>query len=357
MTEEMIMSDLSLAIVIPVYNTNEVLLRKCMDSILCQTDPRWNLWIIDDGSRKETADCCDSFLSDTDKRIHVIHRKNAGVSAARNYGVQCSEDPYILFVDSDDVVSRYMVEDALSVIEKENADVVLGGVCKIHQQDDFERFDSQAHSGRTMKERSKEDILKRLCGDRIIGLSDIGGVGYVGRGPWAKVIQRDIALNTLFPEGLPIGEDAVWSMRVIGKAKKCVVLDRIWYGYVIYPSSAISKYYGNRESLICQWLAIAKEENSLFFRNNPRAEGILLMKELYSVIRFDVISPKNEMSLKQKNRYIDELLRKYPWNQLNDKSFREGLGTAQKCLLLLCKWKMGATVSDIYCRFKRKGRG
>jgi len=53
-----------------------------MDSILCQTDSRWNLWIIDDGSRKETADYCDSFLSDTDKRIHVIHRKNAGVSAA-----------------------------------------------------------------------------------------------------------------------------------------------------------------------------------------------------------------------------------------------------------------------------------
>ena len=102
------------SVIVPVFNTGKYLY-KCIDSILNQTYKNIEILIIDDGSEKYTADICDD-LADKDTRIRVFHKKNEGVSVARNYGLNLIEGDFIGFVDSDDWIDRHMFESLVSVM-------------------------------------------------------------------------------------------------------------------------------------------------------------------------------------------------------------------------------------------------
>ena len=149
---------------------------------------------------------------------------------------------------------------------------------------------------------TQDDFIKRILGGKVKGLSDIQGRGYTGRGPWGKMIRREIALQAEFPVGFPIGEDIVWSLRMLRMLRLCktvAVAQSIWYGYVLYTSSAISKYYGNREELVKRWFDIVSEENADYFGSHPGVVGQMLATELYCVIHYDLLSEKNKTGMFQ----------------------------------------------------------
>lgn len=89
------------SIIIPVYNTSNELLSRCIESFMNQTYTDWEIILVDDGSKEETALLCDSF-SQHDKRIRTFHQQNAGVSNARNVGLSKARGNWIGFSDSDD---------------------------------------------------------------------------------------------------------------------------------------------------------------------------------------------------------------------------------------------------------------
>ena len=91
------------SIIIPVFNTKYEDLLKCLDSILAQTFPNFEVVIIDDGSEDYYGNRLDELVQ-LDSRISVFHKKNEGVSAARNFGVNKATGQYILFVDGDDIL-------------------------------------------------------------------------------------------------------------------------------------------------------------------------------------------------------------------------------------------------------------
>ena len=88
------------SVVIPVYEAKESLSR-CVESWLGQTKKDLELLLVDDGSTDGSGALCDSY-ADKDGRVRVIHQKNAGVSAARNAGIESAKGEYLLFTDSDD---------------------------------------------------------------------------------------------------------------------------------------------------------------------------------------------------------------------------------------------------------------
>ena len=90
----------SVSVIVPVYNAENTL-RACVDSVLAQTAADFELILIDDGSRDASGLICDAY-AEQDERIRVIHQKNAGVSAARNAGMDQARGEYVLVVDSDD---------------------------------------------------------------------------------------------------------------------------------------------------------------------------------------------------------------------------------------------------------------
>ena len=92
-----------ISIVVPVYNV-EKYLGTCVESILKQTYSNIEVILVDDGSTDCSGKMCDHYMGQ-DERIKVIHKKNGGLSDARNKGIIQAEGEYITFIDSDDVVS------------------------------------------------------------------------------------------------------------------------------------------------------------------------------------------------------------------------------------------------------------
>ena len=344
------MSDVRASIIMPVYNTEKELLRTCIGSIQKQTCNLWDLWIVDDGSRADVAEYCESFTADS--RIRVIHQKNSGVSDARNNGTLKSSGEYVMYVDSDDILADYVIEESLQLAQKHNADIVYGGVQKVNNQENFAEFATLRGKSGEEKIVQLDSLRARILGCKEKGLSDIQGKGYVGRGPWAKLIRRELAVKTHFPHGLPIGEDIIWSLRLLNLSQCCVVANSIWYGYVVYQSSAISKYYGNREEIVKRWYDIVKEENKAFFSKYPQIEGRLIAREFYCIIHFDILATQNHESVKLKNARIYDLLRRKPWSTLNEKEYKRCLTKTQKGLMIFCNIKLGATVVKLYLDFK-----
>jgi len=108
-----------ISIIVPVYNVEQYLSR-CIESILNQTFQDFELIMIDDGSTDDSPSICDKYQK-KDKRISVIHQKNAGQAAARNTGVKVASCEWIHFVDSDDFIHPQMLEYLWHAVEKNDA--------------------------------------------------------------------------------------------------------------------------------------------------------------------------------------------------------------------------------------------
>ena len=116
------MKDL-ISVIIPVYNV-EKYLKKCLDSVINQTYKNLEIILVDDGSSDKSGLICDEYTK-LDKRIKVVHKKNEGLSSARNTGLDIAKGKYISFIDSDDFVSIYMYEIMYKEIIKNNRDIVI----------------------------------------------------------------------------------------------------------------------------------------------------------------------------------------------------------------------------------------
>ena len=90
----------TVSIIVPVYNAAETL-RRCVDSVLKQDYTDFELLLVDDGSRDGSGAICDAYAA-RDPRVRVIHKENAGVSAARNDALDQAQGTFLQFLDSDD---------------------------------------------------------------------------------------------------------------------------------------------------------------------------------------------------------------------------------------------------------------
>ena len=106
-----------ISIIVPVYNT-EKYISNCIESILKQKEKDFELLLIDDGSKDQSGRICDTYAT-KDDRIKVIHKKNGGVSSARNLGIDHAKGEMIFFIDSDDTVGPDYLKN-LEIIDDED---------------------------------------------------------------------------------------------------------------------------------------------------------------------------------------------------------------------------------------------
>ena len=121
------------SIVVPCYNGADYL-AKCINSICAQSYKNLEIILVDDGSTDNTLSIMKKY-SKLDDRIVVCHKKNGGLSSARNHGLAKATGEYVMYVDSDDYIEKTMVETLLRKILEEDADVCEGGVF-VHNKDD-----------------------------------------------------------------------------------------------------------------------------------------------------------------------------------------------------------------------------
>lgn len=141
---------MTISAIVPVYNT-EKLVGWCIDCVIAQTYPDWELILVDDGSTDGSLSVLKKYET-KDSRIKVIHQENAGPGLARNKGIQNASGDYIVFIDSDDVVKP----DYFEKLSHETADVVF---IDINQVDDDFHVQRNEHMS-DYQSLSKDDLLR-----------------------------------------------------------------------------------------------------------------------------------------------------------------------------------------------------
>jgi len=116
------MMDKLVSIIVPVFNTEESLLEKCVNSLICQSYPNIEIILVDDGSQSYTSILCDELAHN--KRVEVVHKQNGGLSSARNAGLDVARGELISFVDSDDYLHPDSIRQMVDAHVRSDSDIV-----------------------------------------------------------------------------------------------------------------------------------------------------------------------------------------------------------------------------------------
>jgi len=215
---------MGVSIIIPIYNVEQYI-EECLDSVIGQTYNEIEIILIDDGSTDRSGKIADRYAL-KDKRIKVIHKKNGGLSDARNAGVVIAKCDYIMFVDSDDYVDSTFVETALLKIKVHRADILCF------------RFMSVDDSGRT-KISSKNTKHEYKTYSNIESMKDIFSIGgSLKVNAWNKIYKRSLFVdNSILYPVERVYEDNLTTYKLMYFAKKVVFIDKSLLLYRQRPGS------------------------------------------------------------------------------------------------------------------------
>ncbi|MDO4920610.1 MAG: glycosyltransferase family 2 protein [Phascolarctobacterium sp.] len=198
------------SIVVPMYNSEQFIVR-CVDSILKQTYENIELIIVNDGSVDNGGAICEEYAL-RDNRVKYFQQANAGISSARNKGIENASGDYILFVDSDDWLADNAVDTFLNIAVDEKADIVIleSKVAMVNGLEYTPRENLQALSS----EQLRDDLLVDKWGNHAI----------------VKLFEKDLWKKVRFPYGM-IYEDLFTMPHLASSAKKIVYRCKPVYFY------------------------------------------------------------------------------------------------------------------------------
>ncbi len=205
------------SVIVPVYNV-EPYLRRCINSLVYQSLNNIEIILIDDGSTDGCGKICDEYAA-ADARISVVHQENAGLSEARNAGIDRAKADYLMFVDSDDWVEPEFCELPLMLAKEQQTDLVMFL---------FRRF----QNGKEKKRRcySVDEGIKKPAE----ALDLIQSI--VGMSAWNKLYHKDLFQRNRYPKGKNY-EDIFLTPILIHEAKRIVYTPTILYNYDNRPGS------------------------------------------------------------------------------------------------------------------------
>lgn len=231
-----------LSIIIPVYNNSHDEILRCFNSIKEQKCNDYEVIVVDDGSSESCASFLDKITMKLN-RFRVIHQKNQGVSMARNNGVKEAAGQYIAFIDADDMITKNYFEDVKQILGNEharNVDVIYGFTkYEFNPNNQYEDFNGDL-SYTFIDEYHKSLLIGHMI-DAKCDFFQQGSL-YVNRGPVAKVLKKQLALEIPFYVHLSYGEDVIWNLEILKKAQKIIFAKRHWYVYIENPFSAQHRF-------------------------------------------------------------------------------------------------------------------
>ena len=204
-----------ISVIVPVYNV-EASLERCVESILQQTYANFELILINDGSTDSSGLICDHLASQYEN-IKVYHIENAGVSNARNMGIQLATGAWITFIDSDDFVTQDYLATLASAVEGENIGFVIA---PLHHIKNGIVTDLPPHSGKTELWSTEETMKELLMTTRTSFF------------PVAKLFKRDLLADEKFNTNYHLAEDALFLTELLLKTRcSSVFIDKPIYYY------------------------------------------------------------------------------------------------------------------------------
>jgi glycosyltransferase involved in cell wall biosynthesis len=221
------MSDTFFSIIVAAYNT-EKYIRECLESILGQTFYNYEVIIVDDGSTDGTGMICEEYAIRYDK-IKVIHQENRGLLKARKTGLEAALGSYIIFVDSDDYISKSMLKEVYEIISKnKDIDMMLFGMKRFYDDEAIiERCDYNDIKKYHYTICEKDNLL-----DIMIDSTELNNIV-------TKVIKKDIIDLSIYDkfDRLSYAEDLYQSFNFIIKSNKIISINKEYYFYRIRKGS------------------------------------------------------------------------------------------------------------------------
>ena len=213
------------SIIVPVYNV-EKYLDECIQSIISQSFTDIEIILVDDGSTDSCGTKCDAW-AEKDKRIKVIHKQNAGLSSARNAGMDIAQGKYIIFVDSDDYwIGDNSLEHLYDTAKKNDADVVRGEYVAV--TDNGERIKTIT--------KDKSNITLMPLDSATFYIKAIAGENF----SWLFFFKRETIGELRFDETRRFQEDIDFNIRYFSTNRKCVYTNTVFYVYRKRQSSIVT---------------------------------------------------------------------------------------------------------------------
>lgn len=214
-----------ISVIIPVYKV-EAYLQRCVDSVLKQTYENLEIILVDDGSPDGCPAICDAYAA-RDARVKVIHQANAGLSGARNAGIEAAKGAYLSFIDSDDYVAPDFIESLYEACVTTGSQMSLCRWVYVHGEE---------IKGTDLSEEMPEKEAVTLFTGRelLANLYIPDGAYYVVA--WNKLYRRELFEQVRYPVGR-IHEDEATTHKIFHQVKQGAFVDRPLYGYFVAPSS------------------------------------------------------------------------------------------------------------------------
>lgn len=296
-----------ISVIVPVYNVDKYL-ERCLDSIINQTYNNLEIILIDDGSTDKSAKICDVYKN-KDQRIVVIHKKNEGVSSARNYGLKIAHGNYVGFVDSDDYINSNMYEILYANFLKYNVDISMCNYNIIKQRTVDSRYHENLKNDDFIIE-NKEQFYKML--------NQFYFKGFL----WNKLFKKDNAKKIGFRSDISFCEDLLFVAEYAQACNTFCYYKKPLYNYVIRESSAI------RSKISLKTLSVIKAYEEIIKILNKFAKDEVIEYKYSEMLWF--IKVYNELKKERK-----KLKKKY--TMLYKEIMRSNLSIKKKCNVFIRK--------------------
>lgn len=216
-----------ISIIIPIFNV-EKYLKDCISSVVNQTYTKTEIILIDDGSTDLSPIICDD-IAKGDKRICVIHKKNGGLSDARNFGIEICKGEYITFIDSDDMVALNYIETLYEAISSD------GGCDLAVAQKNY-----MTESGLLKIKGNKHHIS--FINGKIKCMTEFLTKETIGTTAWGKLYKRNLFAKIRYPYG-KYHEDVYTTYKIIAQSNKIAICDDTIYYYRLREGSIMNQQF------------------------------------------------------------------------------------------------------------------
>lgn len=296
--------DVKVSVIVPIYKV-EKYLDRCVKSILNQTYKNLEIILVDDGSPDSCPVMCDEYAN-ADSRVKVIHKKNGGLSDARNAGMAVATGDYLLFVDSDDWIEPQTVTELIVVIEEHNVDFVTFRAV-------WDGRKGIPDGTPCTYEKSRElvagyydaDRIKKEIYPRVLVTPDL----YYGPilAAWSSFYRMEfLDQNCIrFDKEIKYSEDSVFSTRVICAARSLYVHNICYYHYCFNADSisqSFHKDFWNVEKVRYSFF-VKYFENRTDFNIDVQLKRLAIFSVLCSISEWHNIKDKSDQK-----KYINSIL-------------------------------------------------
>lgn len=275
-----------LSIIVPAFNIENYISR-CLESLINQNYKNIEIIVVDDGSKDKTGEIIDGYAK-KDSRIKFIHKKNEGVSIARNTGIDIAKGHYIGFVDGDDTVDKEMFEILIKNVVDYNADISHCGYKMVFPS----RIDYYYNTENIIIQNNYDGLEGLLKADKIEpGLCN-------------KIYKANLFNDFRLNPNIKYNEDLLANFYLFKRSTKSVFYDKCMYNYIIRKGSAATKKM-SKNKILDPILVIEEIKNSLEKKSD--LHNIVYRRYLDTLVR--VCRNKECRYDKDLRHYIEEAKR------------------------------------------------